>query len=512
LNGKPEPAAIGDARSGGAAWGDAYKAEHWENLPDGGPLWHSPYIAAAAERRSDLAKLLRGERVTLIKKDDTRDDSDSAQVAALAFALLSADVCESQARAIADYLKPQLRPGRTLKHYRAHFDAELARYRPAHYKPQMIRYLGDASQEQPAPLPEAQHKPPPKSRARKDRPQKVAGALGYLEWLRTQVDPQSGSVMLSQAQCAARLGCNVRTIKRYEQQLRGQIERRVFARRQAGCLFILAPDVVPTSPADVVIADAEIAQQHAENADAAPMQEEHPAPLVPSPVPDSAPPPTLREVVAEAIECYGTRYNPSMGQAKPVERVKQYIAANYPDCWPDVAIECAYPQVLAARRYARQDAKEAEKARALKWPALVKKSQALAGRAAQLHKQGDKRAAVWERLAGIYAAEESRREAEGCAPSERLKPKRKPKGYTVAECEEWLMTEGRQTGACSPQTTPETPPRPLTARQRCERVRQYTQTEASRAAVDRLASADSGEAMRASLFTALRALQPTGGP
>jgi hypothetical protein len=46
--------------------------------------------------------------VTLIKKDDTRDDSDSAQVAALAYNLLSANVCKPQARAIDDYLYSHL--------------------------------------------------------------------------------------------------------------------------------------------------------------------------------------------------------------------------------------------------------------------------------------------------------------------------------------------------------------------------------------------------------------------
>lgn len=288
-NGKPEPAASGDVRTSGAAWGEAYKPDEWESLPDGGPLWHSAYVAEAARRgRPDLAKLLRGERVTLVKKDDTRDDSDSAQVAALAYNLSSADVDRQQARAIADYLYPQLRPGRTREHYRAHFDTEWERYLPKHYRPQVIRCLGPSTSATPAALPPAEYKPEPKSRARKDRPQKVTGPAGYLAWLRTQVDPQSDSVMLSQSQCAARLGCCIRTIKRYEKALAGHIERRVFARRQAGCLFILAPDVVTTLPANVVIADREIEQQHAENAEPATMQEEHTPPVVPSPLIESS--------------------------------------------------------------------------------------------------------------------------------------------------------------------------------------------------------------------------------
>jgi hypothetical protein len=101
---------------------------------------------------------------------------------------------------------------------------------------------------------------PPKSRARRDRPQKVQGAVGYLEWLRCQQDPQSGTVMLSQRQCAARLGCCVRTIKRYEALLQatGKIERQVFDRRQAGCLFVLDTGDVTTSGRSGVTTATEI--------------------------------------------------------------------------------------------------------------------------------------------------------------------------------------------------------------------------------------------------------------
>jgi hypothetical protein len=53
-NGKPEPAPAGDARISGAAWGESYKPEQRGNLSDGGPLWHSAYVAAAAQRRPDL--------------------------------------------------------------------------------------------------------------------------------------------------------------------------------------------------------------------------------------------------------------------------------------------------------------------------------------------------------------------------------------------------------------------------------------------------------------------------
>lgn len=332
LNGKPEPATAHDTRSIGQSWGDAYNADAWKDLPAGGPLWRSPWISACAKTRPDLAKLLRNERVTI-----ANDDSDSAQVAALAYNLSSADVDRQQARAIADYLKPQLRPGKTLEHYRAHFDAEWDRYKPSYYTGRLIRSLGPEDGDELQPLPAAQHKPERKSRARKDRPQKVAGAVGYLEWLRSQVDAQSGSVMLSQAECARRLGCHVQTIKRYEQQLGDTIERRVFARRQAGCLFILVSDVDTTSPADVVAAKPTSAQQDAPNAQPVSMQEEHPAPDTTTPCPAPAPTLTARELVAEAFD-----YLAVGGARLSFSRVRRYVEDNAGRPVHAAAIEYAY--------------------------------------------------------------------------------------------------------------------------------------------------------------------------
>lgn len=432
-NGKPEPGQLGDARTTGAAWGDAYKPDEWANLPDGGPLWRSPYLAAAAQRRPDLARLLRGERVTLIKRDDTRDDSDSAQVAALAYNLASADVDRQQARAIADYLHPRLRPGKTIEHYRAHFDAEWERYLPQYYKPKVIHILGSVDDGDPQPLPPAEYRPEPKSRARSDRPQKVAGPAGYLAWLKEQLDPQTDSVMLSQAQCAARLGCCVRTIKRYEHALGPQIERRAFARRQAGCLFILAPDVVPTSPADVVTADREIAQQHAENAQPATMQEEHTAPVVPSP--PVVPPATLAIGVRWAIRAIeqdsldqDTGEIRRLGRATP-DRVRAWLTANYPGL-DTTDVEATYPEVRKALQeectYARNRAfwdAERAKARALEDAPLLA---ALVGCASRMQAAERKRpGSGWaKRCAAIFAIYDDVRRQRGLSVTDAPAPAR----------------------------------------------------------------------------------------
>jgi len=452
------PAVAARLGTSGAAWGEHYKPQEWENLPDGGLLWHSPYIAAAAgQRRPDLEKLLRGERVTVIKKDDTRDDSDSTQVAALAYNLLSADVCKPQARAIADYLYTHIRPSKTREHYRAHFDAELERYTPKHYRPKEIRYTGAARQIEN--LPPAEHKPEPKSRARNDRPQRVSGAAGYFAWLCTHVDGQSGSVMLSQSQCAVRLGCDVRTIKRYEKALGTQIERRVFAQRQAGCLFILAPDVVTTFPADVVIADAEIPQQSAEIAQPEIIQVEHTAPPVPG-LSDAAAwcrSAELAEWVTEAFDCYPGRANFGKVQ-KHVEMLadgRRFKA---------VTLKRLYAEELTRRRYAKQDANEAAKARAMRFDILQRTSRALGTQVAAVRKavrdgvqlpemleyqieyaDGSKKtfktkrpavlteryAQMLQHRAGIYAAEEARRQQ---AEQERIQRL----GYSLTEQAEML--------------------------------------------------------------------------
>ncbi len=405
------PAVSGSApKSSGAAWGEVYHAENWQNLPDGESLWRSAYIAAAGQRRPDLAKLLRNERVTIVKKDGTRDDSDSAQVAALAYNLLSANVCMPQARAIADYLYTQMRPTKTREHYRAHFDVELERYTPKHYNPQTIRSIASFQKTAPQPLPPAEYKPEPKTRARKDRPQRVSGAAGYLLWLHTQVDAQSGSVMLSQSQCAERLGCCIRTIKRYEKALSGHIERRIFAQRQAGCLFILAPDVVTTLPVDVVIASADTAQQSAENAQPAVTQIEHTPPPVTARAPAAAPPRTLAHAVRLAFDA--VHVDRETGEKRRITRKRLLLAlAEYGD-WSEAETD----EAIADERQRRQR-RITElylrdlvlKARNLRADILKKRAQTSASAANAAQKRDDPRAWLKIKIAGIYAAEEARR-------------------------------------------------------------------------------------------------------
>ncbi len=236
-----------------APW-NAANRDNWRNLPNGGAIWASPRIRALARRRPQLATLLRGERVTLTRQG-APDDSDSAQVAALVYNLITANLPENEVRAVALYLHAQLRPNKPIKHFCRQIDAEIERYKPKRYNPKPTRIVSAAASS-PVSAASPQRSHSPKSRARKDRPQRVAGPIGYYFWLQEMASP-TGILLLSQAECAKELGCSVRTIKRYEAILRkpGLIERQSFNGRQCGKLIIRRGDniahEVPHAPQGV---------------------------------------------------------------------------------------------------------------------------------------------------------------------------------------------------------------------------------------------------------------------
>jgi hypothetical protein len=94
-----------------------------------------------------------------------------------------------------------------------------------------------------------------------------------------------------------------------------------------------------------------------------------------------------------------------------LKRIRAYVRANAanPAAYSDSGIATVYQRELERRRRARQDARIAEQLRALRTDVLKCKSRSIASQAANLHRKGDKRAPVFQRLAGIYAAEEARR-------------------------------------------------------------------------------------------------------
>lgn len=317
----PPPATASDDRGTGDAWGAHSKPELWDVRRDGAALWHSGRVKAACGYRPQLAALIRGERVTLPRNGEP-DDSNSSQVATLVWNLIGLNFPEDEIRAIADYLHPQLRPNRSKEHYRAHVDAEIAKCRATFrtYNPQPTRFVaarppGDATT--PAPLPPAQRKAAPASRARKDRPRKVEGAPGYLAWLVEQAGP-AGVLLKSQAQCAAELGCSLRTIKRYEKELRdaGAIERAPWAQRQMGRVFIRRGDNIPeTNPsataADVVTAPPPLAHSDAQNRDTPRAIENTLPPLGPGSLDARAAPPANVAPLAHAATVEHIRLAPA---------------------------------------------------------------------------------------------------------------------------------------------------------------------------------------------------------
>lgn len=138
--------------SGGSAFGTNYVPENWKDLPDGAALMASPRYQLLFRFNSQLSKLVRGERVTLYR-NGVADDSDSAQIAVLVANLITSHrkgrslgdgaPPESEIRAVALYWKNTLRKNKKDEHYKSHIDTELARYRPATYLPEVTTQLGN---------------------------------------------------------------------------------------------------------------------------------------------------------------------------------------------------------------------------------------------------------------------------------------------------------------------------------------------------------------------------------
>lgn len=434
-NGKPEPAPAGErSTSGGAgAWGEAYKPEHWEGLPDGAALWASGRVKAVARapHRTSLAALLRGERAVVLKKDGTRDDTDSAQVAGLVYDTIGAHFPEAEVRAIALHLRERIRRDKSLEHFRAQVDAEIERYRPRNYNPQPTQYTGvnvtRKAQQAPA-LPEVQYRPERKSRARHDRPQRVAGALGYLEWLRARAE--GGVVLLSQAEAAQAIGCTPRTIKRYEKALGGLVERVPFVGRQDGRLFLRGDNIpalpADTSPADVVIADPHPAHQDAENAEAtATHKSVHTAPPVTgAPQAPAAEPADFRftsgseapATAPEPIVMPSARIAPNPVWSLPalVAAALDTPAAQLPRCrWPVVR---AYVADVAGERWSAEEVASEYKAEVERrkiasirtMNGLRARARLVEHRADEATKQGNRKVAAWWRFVGRLVAAEMR--------------------------------------------------------------------------------------------------------
>jgi Bifunctional DNA primase/polymerase, N-terminal len=256
---------------------------------------------------------------------------------------------------------------------------------------------------------------PQVARRKRGRPRTMT-ADDYLAWVLGNLDGD-GVKMGSQRENAAALKVGIATIRRWEKALRGRLERRTFSHRHDSYLAVLGAikntetaQTQPESVADVVLSKT--------SADRAPMPEiAIDAVLEETPCPDTAPPaprtcsepdtPPLLDLVREAFDVLAA------DQVRlSFSRVRRYVLANAGGRSFDLdVLKLKYATERDRQQWARQDAKEAKRAREMGRAALAKKAQALGSQAAELRRRNSPQAPIWTRRAGIYAAEEARRDA-----------------------------------------------------------------------------------------------------
>jgi hypothetical protein len=169
-NATPPLAPESQRSSAGGTFGAAYDAAAWESITSnqGAALMASyRYSRLLFVHIPQLAQLARGERVTTYR-DGAPDDSNSAQVAVLVANLITSHrkgrelgdgaPPEAEIRAVALHWKPTLRDGRSLAHYQAHIDSEIARYRPTTYRPEATAYTSARPADAPSALVESETK------------------------------------------------------------------------------------------------------------------------------------------------------------------------------------------------------------------------------------------------------------------------------------------------------------------------------------------------------------------
>jgi hypothetical protein len=303
---------------------------------------------------------------------------------------------------------------------------------------------------------------PPISRARKDRPRRLDPPMLFARY---QADP--ALCTLPRKGRAAKLGISTATLDRLEDILEGDFIRIDKAGKGLpGRVVLLVGSVInipqPDPAAEVLsapIAEAPRAAPECHetiNYNPQCIGETHPPPEAPR----SLAVPSLRSLVALALD--------DDGRAS-LAKVQRYLSDNgFAGRWPAHAVKTVYEAERDRRRFVRQDAREAEKARKMSLKGLQRKGQALATAAAEYARTGQhKRAAAWRRRAGIYAAEEARRTVADQARfdaqldqarlladvAEVRGPVQKPRAVARAVRVEPAPAGALSGGVCSPQPT-----------------------------------------------------------
>ncbi|MFN8500550.1 hypothetical protein [Kouleothrix sp.] len=449
----PQPESLGGSthapRHSGAAPGD------WRGLPDGLALITSGRWRWMCEHRPQIKMLLiKHEPVITYRKTGQADTTPSAQRAALVSNLLQLHCPPplAEIRAVALALKPHIGADLTDEQYRAAIDREIVTYLHTHYTAKGKDYC---------PTPTIGIKAAPAEPRPRGRPytaeQSRAAQLDRLRTILLSLPTNDyGVITPSATAIAAELGKSARMVRNYLHDLAEREEINFAASGKGRQLSIILLDrfgkpkqperekeikSAPDQPIEAPILRIATAE--------API-----APLLPHESTGDqgvyVPPPT-REAVSDfqpteqaltPAEAIAEAFDALDGcKQVTLSRIRRYLAANY----PSLAIYPARLVRLVAeertrRRYAKSDAREARKASKMGLAALQRRSRALAAQVAAIErtlKTGIELPQVLEfeyngktyktrapktptlryagyirHLAGIYAAEEARRQPE----------------------------------------------------------------------------------------------------
>lgn len=358
---------------------------------------------------TQTGRILGGEMLTFIVKGRP-DDSRSMNACAVASGLLLRGFMDDEIAAVLIHLYRQwgserdkgtawckLDAGRCINYAHEHHPEASGRQSPTRYRKRaQAEAIADVR---------------PISRARPDRPQRFTAAALYLEY---QQRPDLCS--LKRKARASALNISTATLDRLEDALeRDKLiaietdEHRQGSRVILQGVIIIAPHEVLSDAPETPAPEAPSIRAESEQIALETPQcigETHPPP--------NTPPPAAPVERAELVGWVAAAFDQlaEAGARLSFARVRKYVlsdADGRPFQMP--ALARLYRDELKRRQWARQDAREERRARSMTRAALVKKSRAIASQAADLRRRNSPQAPIWTRRAGIYAAEEARRDA-----------------------------------------------------------------------------------------------------
>lgn len=389
----------------------------YTTLPSGEALMSTPRYRAIFANRPQLAKLARGEHVTLPTERGPQD-TGSEQVAVLVANLLTVGRSAEQGgpvvpglgaplidevRAIALFWRETLRPDCDLRAYQADVERLIARYQPPGYDPEPTRGLSGGPRPTLRALPAPRHRGRPAGQ-RAEQAERLAQHLAALP-----VDAD-GVRRTRRAELAQALQTTERMISSYLADLRAA--GRLDTRTEARALAVLRVEIkCPPAPAREGGNRPPVEGIGTRETASGAVGSTHPAPGVP-PAPAPAPPgggvctppgahpaptapsptaPTLRALVGDGMDAHG----------HSLPRVCRYLAANGAADADPVAVKWLYDDELQRRRWAREDAALRRKAESLRPAAARRLLERLARRVRDAQTNGE--TFLWQRKHAIVA-------------------------------------------------------------------------------------------------------------